>query len=44
MDWSQKTATAEAADTLAYFTRATALILTNGIVRKTALVATQGAG
>ena len=44
MDWSQKTATAEAADTLAYFTRATALIPTNGIVRKTALVATQGAG
>jgi len=44
MDWSQKTATAEAVDTLAYFTRATALIPTNGIVRKTALAATQGAG
>ena len=43
MDWSQKTATAESADTLRYFTRATALIPTDGIVRKTALAATQGA-
>ena len=43
MDWSQKTAKAEAADTLRYFTRATTLIPTDGIVRKTALYATQGA-
>ncbi|MDB5744595.1 MAG: transglutaminase domain protein [Polaromonas sp.] len=43
MDWSQKTAPAEDAATLRYFTRATALIPTDGIVRKTALAATQGA-
>ena len=43
MDWSQKTARAEEADTLRYFTRATTLIPTDGIVRKTALAATQGA-
>ena len=43
IDWSQKTAKAEDADTLRYFTRATALIPTDGIVRKTALAATQGA-
>ncbi|CAM3312047.1 transglutaminase domain-containing protein [Polaromonas hydrogenivorans] len=43
MDWSQKTAKAEDADTLRYFTRATTLIPTDGIVRKTALAATQGA-
>ena len=43
MDWSQKTARAEDADTLRYFTRATDLIPLDGIVRKTALEATQGA-
>ena len=43
MDWSQKTAKAEDADTLRYYTRATTLIPTDGIVRKTALAATQGA-
>jgi transglutaminase-like putative cysteine protease len=42
-DWSQKTAAAESADTLRYFTRSTALLPTDGIVRKTALAATQGA-
>ena len=39
VDWSQKTAPAESADTLRYFTRATTLIPTDGIVRKTALAA-----
>ena len=43
IDWSQKTAAAESADTLRYFTRPTTLIPTDGIVRKTALAATQGA-
>lgn len=43
MDWSQKTAVAEDAATLRYFTRPTALLPTDGIVRKTALAATQGA-
>ena len=42
-DWSQKTALAESADTLRYFTRPTTLIPTDGIVRKTALAATHGA-
>lgn len=42
-DWSQKTAAAEDAATLRYFTRPTALLPTDGIVRKTALAATQGA-
>ena len=42
-DWAQKTAPAESADTLRYYTRATVLIPTDGIVRKTALAATQGA-
>jgi len=42
-DWSQKTAVAEDAATLRYFTRPTALLPTDGIVRKTALAATQGA-
>lgn len=42
-DWSQKTAKAEDADTLRYFTRPTDLIPTDGIVRTTALQATQGA-
>ena len=37
VDWSQKTAPAEDADTLRYFTRPTTLIPTDGIVRKTAL-------
>jgi len=43
VDWSQKNAAPESADTLHYFTRPTALIPTDGIVRKTALAATQGA-
>jgi transglutaminase-like putative cysteine protease len=43
IDWSQKKAPAESADTLLYFTRPTTLIPTDGIVRKTALAATQGA-
>jgi transglutaminase-like putative cysteine protease len=43
VDWSQKTAKAEEADTLRYFTQPTRLIPTDGIVRKTALAATQGA-
>ena len=43
VDWAQKTAPPESADTLRYFTRATTLIPTDGIVRKTALAATQGA-
>ena len=42
-DWSQKTAAVEDAATLRHFTRATALIPTDGIVRTTALAATQGA-
>ena len=43
IDWSQKKAAALEADSLAYFTRATQMIPTDGIVRKTALAATQGA-
>ena len=43
IDWSQKTAPAEDAATLRYFTRPTSLIPTDGLVRKTALAATQGA-
>ena len=43
VDWSQKTAKAEDADTLKYFTRPTVLIPTDGIVRKTALAATKDA-
>lgn len=43
VDWSQKTAKAEDAATLHYYTRPTHLIPTDGIVRKTALAATQGA-
>ncbi|MBH2020780.1 MAG: transglutaminase domain-containing protein [Burkholderiales bacterium] len=43
VDWSHKTASAEDADTLRYYTRPTRLIPTDGIVRKTALAATQGA-
>ena len=39
VDWSQKTAPAEDADTLRYYTRPTTLISTDGIVRKTALSA-----
>jgi transglutaminase-like putative cysteine protease len=42
-DWSQKFATAENADTLRYFTRPTALLPTDGIVRTTALAAIKGA-
>lgn len=36
VDWSQKTAAAEDADTLRYFTQPSAFIQTDGIVRKTA--------
>ena len=43
INWSQKNAAALEADSLAYFTRATQMIPTDGIVRKTALAATQGA-
>ena len=43
VDWSQKTAKSDDADTLRYFTRSTHLIPTDGIVRKTALSAVQGA-
>ena len=43
VDWAQKNAPAESADTLAYFTRTTRWIPTDGIVRKTALAATKGA-
>ena len=39
IDWSQKNAPSESPDTLRYFTRATTLIPTDGIVRKTALAA-----
>ncbi|RYG12831.1 MAG: transglutaminase [Burkholderiales bacterium] len=42
-DWSKKDAPAESADTLRFYTRPTTLIPTDGIVRKTALAATQGA-
>lgn len=44
VDWSRRNASAEDADTLRYFTRATTLIPTDGIVRETALAATLGAG
>ena len=43
IDWTKKVAVAESADTLRYYTRPTALIPTDGIVRKTALAATKGA-
>ncbi len=43
IDWSQKNAAPESFDTLRYFTRPTTLIPTDGIVRKAALAATQGA-
>ena len=43
VDWSQKTAAPEEADTLRYFTQPTRWIPTDGIVRKTALEATRGA-
>ena len=43
VDWSRRNVSAEDADTLRYFTRATTLIPTDGIVRETALAATQGA-
>lgn len=43
IDWSRRDAPRESADTLAFYTRATALLPTDGIVRKTALQATQGA-
>ena len=43
VDWSQKIAVHEDADTLRYFTRPTKFLPTDGIVRKTALEATKGA-
>ena len=43
VDWSRRTGAAESADTLHFYTRATALLPTDGIVRETALKATQGA-
>jgi transglutaminase-like putative cysteine protease len=43
IDWTQKTAPAEDSATLRYYTRGTALIPVDGIVRQTALAATQGA-
>jgi transglutaminase-like putative cysteine protease len=42
-DWTQKVAIAEDAATLKYWTQPTAFLPTDGIVRKTALEATQGA-
>ena len=43
VDWSRKSPVKEDADTLRYWTQATPLIPTDGIVRKTALDATKGA-
>lgn len=43
-NWSQKLAVAEDATTLKYWTQPTSLLPTDGIVRKTALEATKGAG
>jgi transglutaminase-like putative cysteine protease len=43
VDWSRKTAQRESADTLHYYTRATAMLPTDGIVKKTAMDATRGA-
>jgi len=42
-DWAHKTAAKEDAATLKYWTRPTELLPTDGLVRKTALAATQGA-
>jgi transglutaminase-like putative cysteine protease len=42
-DWTQKLAVAEDASTLKYWTQPTTLLPVDGIVRKTALEATQGA-
>lgn len=42
-DWSSRRGTAEDAASLAFWTRPTALLPTDGIVRKTALQATRGA-
>lgn len=42
-DWSRREASTEAADTLRFYTRPTALLPTDGIVRDTARKATQGA-
>ncbi len=42
-DWTQKVVATESAADLKYWTQATALLPTDGIVRKTALEATQGA-
>ena len=43
IDWSRKVATTESRDTLAFYTRPTELLPTDGIVRATALQATRGA-
>ncbi len=43
VDWAQKTAVREDADTLRYYTRPTKLLPTDGIVRKTAQEAIEGA-
>jgi len=43
VDWSRRAGATESADTLRFYTRATALLPTDGIVRETALKATQGA-
>lgn len=43
VDWAHKTAPAEDAATLKYWTRPTELLPTDGLVRKTALAATRGA-
>lgn len=43
IDWSRRAGSNESPDTLAFYTRATALLPTDGIVRETALKATQGA-
>ncbi len=42
-DWAQRSQTSEDADSLKYWTRPTALLPTDGIVRTTALAATRGA-
>ena len=43
IDWTQKSAAAEDQDTLAFWTQATRLLPTDGIVRQTALQAIRGA-
>lgn len=43
VDWSRRSASTESVDTLRHYTRATALLPTDGIVRETAIKATRGA-